>query len=206
MATTAATIRTAPALVRTSMRSSIRSAASGATRLARSAGSTALITVTSAPASHGTTSAAASRSGMASGTSAYRSPRAPTTAALIPRPASTPNAAVTRPTTPASTTTLRTSCPRCAPTHRSSAASRARCASTIVNVLATTIAATNSATSANPSNRLPITSMSPVNDEVRSSMYASAVSTSTSGYAAATLATRACASVPGAASSTVSAG
>ena len=126
-----------------------RMAATGATRAARRAGSSADTTVTTRPIANDTSS---DRVDTTSGPSGIATPMAFHSDEMpfaTPMPAATPTADASVPTTSASSSTERRTCRALAPMARSSASSRVRCATRIVNVLLMMNAPTSSATTAN---------------------------------------------------------
>ena len=107
----------------------------GAIRVARSAGTRLASTVTSTPTTSATTIVRVATTDAVAGRSAptaFISPRRPGASSSPP---SSPSSEAIRPIRPASSTTERSTWRRLAPSVRSSASSRVRCATVIVNVL-----------------------------------------------------------------------
>ena len=126
-----------------------RTAAIGATRVARTAGVSPAITVSTIPSSSETTTVLSSIGCPASGrarSSALKRAESPFASAT---PARSPTADATAPVRNASSTTDRRTCRRDAPSVRSVASSRVRCATVIESVLKMTKPPTNNATNPN---------------------------------------------------------
>ncbi|GAA3444772.1 hypothetical protein GCM10018955_42100 [Planomonospora venezuelensis] len=112
-----------------------RSAAIGATRVAARAGSSAAATVISTPSTMPTATVRGASATPPEGTSIPVRPSTASAPAPRPRPASRPSTDAIRPTTADSSRTEPNTCLRVAPMQRSSAISRVRCATRMLNVL-----------------------------------------------------------------------
>ncbi len=174
-----------------------RMAATGGTAAARRAGSSAARTVTTSPTTRLTATVRGCTTTEVDGREPPKELMIACRTRATPIPAPRPRTEASSPTTTASTTTLRVTCPRLAPSARSSASSRCRCATRIVNVLKIRKAPTNSAMPANTSRKVRKNPKNPLISSACSCALSTPVSAwASAGSTAATRSRRVSASMP----------